>query len=110
MSLRHEGRKGHHFVTYDALVADPAGETNRLFGELELASDVDVLARYREVSKGIIRPDEAHKRNTGGAIRPYSQFEEFFDAERREDVRNRLEPDLYRRFCALAEGGGRSRA
>lgn len=95
LSLARSGSARDVFVFYEELVTDPEAATRRLFGELDLGWQPDVLERYGEALARVVTPEELWKAGGGRDIEPSPTSRESLTAEHRNRVTRTLRRDLY---------------
>lgn len=83
------------FVFYEDLTADPEAATRRLFEDVGLVWQPDVLERYGRAASEVTADDESWKSGTGRAIEPSATSSMALTDEQRQRAERRLRRDLY---------------
>jgi hypothetical protein len=83
------------FVFYEELTSDPEAATRRLFDELGLPWQPDVLERYGRAASTVTADGESWKSGAGRAIEPSATSKEALTDEQRRRAERGLRRDLY---------------
>ena len=95
LSLARAGSKRDVFVFYEELTSDPETATRKLFEEVGLVWQPDVLQRYGRAASAVTEDSESWKAETGRAIEPSSTSEWNLTDEQRRLAERGLRRDLY---------------
>jgi hypothetical protein len=94
-SLSRVGAAHDRFVFYEELTSQPETTLRRLFDDLDLGWEPEILERYAGASRGLVTGDEAWKADVGRAIRPSGTSEHALSASEKARVRDALQSHLY---------------
>jgi len=96
------GSSADHVVSYEHLTASPSATLERLFADLGLAWDPEVLKRYGPSSGQLITQEETWKANVDRRMRPSETSHQVLTEEQRDGVNASLHHDLYRQLVEQA--------
>ncbi len=96
------GSSADHVVSYEQLTARPSATLERLFADLGLVWDPEVLERYGQSSARLITKEETWKSNVDRGVRQSGTSEQVLTEEQRDRVNASLHHDLYRQLLEHA--------
>ena len=102
LSLRRLGSPSDAFVYYEALTENPERTARRLFADVGLSFEEDVLERYARTSNALVTGSETWKAGVRGEIEPSEGAAASLDSAERERVRFMLKEGLYERLAQRA--------
>jgi hypothetical protein len=101
-SLRRATAPNNHVVFYEELTSEPRLTLTRLFDELGLEWQPEILERYANASEHLITGEESWKADIGRGIRPSANARRRLTAEERDWADRRLRQDLYQQLSEAA--------